>query len=379
MAEVSVVIMDHGAEANAATGAAPGHSICHSILLGRAPNARVMKRMSSAPTADDIALDATWLVQALDPSQGAARLVAMDDESYRAASFLDDRLLQTPVNSQIVSWTDIEAAVTDNMRSDARWIFHIGHVGSTLVSRLLGELDGVLAIREPRLLRDLALTPAEIRHRYIEPIPKLMSRTFADSEVACVKATSFASEIAPDLVPPNERALFMYATPRNYIASILAGESSAEEMRLLAGKRAQRLNGRGIYIPAQNDAGQAAVAWATEMTALEAAADAMSDRKIKWVDFDAMLEDFELAIVHVGSFFRFTFDAGKMQEIVSGPLMTRYSKAVEYEYSPNLRRELIGEAAERFAGDIIGALAMLRSAAEKSPLLAQALRRSEEG
>ena len=43
------------------------------------------------------------------------------------------------------------ARSTDDMRSDARWIFHIGHVGSTLVSRLLGELDEVLAIREPRL------------------------------------------------------------------------------------------------------------------------------------------------------------------------------------------------------------------------------------
>jgi hypothetical protein len=194
-----------------------------------------------------------------------------------------------------------------------------------------------------------------------------------------VKATSFASEIAPDLVPPNQHALFMYASPRNYIASILAGENSVEEMRLLAGKRAQRLNERNIYIPAQNDAGQAAVAWATEMSGLEAAADAMSDRRIRWVDFDAMLEDFELAIVHIGSFFRLTFDAGKMQEIVRGPLMGRYSKAIEYEYSPNLRRELIGEAAERYSEDISGALAMLRSAAEKSPLLARALRRSEEG
>jgi hypothetical protein len=59
--------------------------------------------------------------------------------------------------------------------------------------------------------------------------------------------------------------------------------------------------------------------------------------------------------------------------------MSRYSKAAEYEYSPNLRRELIGEAAERFSSDIATALAMLRSAAEKSPLLARALRRSEEG
>lgn len=332
--------------------------------------------MSSAPTADEIARDATWLVQALDPSQGAARLVAMDDDSYRAASFLDDRLLQAPIDAQIVSWTEIEAAVSEDMRSDARWIFHIGHVGSTLISRLLGELGDVLSIREPRLLRDLALTPADIRHRYIAPVPRLMSRTFAEAELACVKATSFASEIAPELVPPGERALFLFATPRNYIASILAGENSLQELRLLAGSRAQRLNARSVYLPAQNEADLAAAAWATEMTALETAAERMSDRQIAWADFDTMLGDMPAELARVADFFG--FGADEVRTVASGPLLNRYSKALEYEYSPSLRRNLIGEAAEQHGRAIDGALAMLQTAAEKSPLLARALARARE-
>ena len=47
--------------------------------------------MSSAPTPQEIARDARWLAQALDPSAGQVRLIAMDRDSYRAASFLDDR------------------------------------------------------------------------------------------------------------------------------------------------------------------------------------------------------------------------------------------------------------------------------------------------
>lgn len=332
--------------------------------------------MSSDPTAEEIARDATWLIQALDPSRGAARLVEMDRESYRAASFLDDRMFGTPVDAQIVSWTSIEEAVSDVMRSDARWIFHIGHVGSTLVSRLLGELDGVLAIREPRLLRDLALTPADVRKRYIASAPRLMSRTFAEPEVACVKATSFASDIAPELVPTNERALLMFATPQNYIGSILAGENSIEELRLLAGSRAQRLNSRQIYLPNQDDAGLAAAAWACEMTALEQAAERMVDREILWMNFDQMLVEMESALTDVASFF--AFDSRRAGEIATGPLMSRYSKALEYEYGANLRRELIAEAGERFAGGIERALAMLTSGAEKSPLLGRALARAKE-
>jgi hypothetical protein len=307
------------------------------------------------------------------------RLIAMNRESYRAASFLDDRMLQVPVDAQIVPWTTIEAATAGDMRSDARWIFHIGHVGSTLVSRLLGEIRGVLGIREPRLLRDLALTPAEIRQRYIAPVPKLMSRTFAEFELACVKATSWASEIAPGLVPPGERALFMYATPRNYIASILAGENSVKELRMLVQSRADRMAGRvsGLDDQQRSDAHRAAAAWACEMTSLESAAERMDDRQIEWADFDRMLAHMPEAIGRAAGHFGFAAKPAKIEEIAKGPLMQRYSKALEYDYSPALRRDLIAEADAIHRRDIDSALAMLQSASEKSPLLARALARAE--
>jgi len=346
--------------------------------LGALPFARLRGAMSSAPTTEEIARDATWLAQALDPAAGMARLVAMDGESYRAASFLDDRMLQRPVDSQILPWTEVEGAITEDLRSDARWIFHIGHVGSTLLSRLLGELDEVLAVREPRILRDLALSPPPVRAGYIRPVPRLMSRTFAEDEAACVKATSWVSEIAPDLVPSGERALFMIATPRNYIATILAGENSVKEQRMLAATRAQRLSRRVSTLgAAHNDAELAAIAWACEMTSLESATDAMQDRKIAWLDFDQMLADVPEALRLSADHFGFRADEAQLQALAAGPLMGRYSKALEYEYSPALRRELIEES-ERLHGPAIeSALAMLRSAAEKSPQLARALARSE--
>ena len=334
--------------------------------------------MSSAPTPDEIARDATWLAQALDPTEGVVRLVAMDADSYRAASFLDDRLLQAPVDAQLLPWPDVEAAVARDLRTDARWIFHIGHVGSTLVSRLLGELPQVLAIREPRMLRDLAISPPEVRAGYIASVPKLLSRTFGEDEVACVKATSFATEIAPELVPAGERALFMYARRGNYIGSILAGENSTREMHALADYRAQRLAGRGIMLPtARSDAERAAAAWACEMTALEAAADNMPGRQIAWADFDAMLKDMPPELARLASFFGFAADEAQLAAIANGPLMNRYSKALEYEYSANLREQLIAEALEHHRADVDAALAMLHAAAEKSQLLARALSRAE--
>ena len=335
--------------------------------------------MSSAPSADEIRRDATWLAQALDPAAGMIRLVAMDRESYRATSFLDDRLMQQPVDAQIVPWPDLGIAVAGDMRTDARWIFHIGHVGSTLISRLLGEIENVLAIREPRILRDLAMTPSDVRGGYLAAIPKLMSRTFDEGEIACVKATSFVREIAADLVPAGERALFMYATPRNYIASILAGENSVKELHALAPYRTQRLAQRDVALPAaRNDADRAAAAWACEMVTLEDAAEHMTDRVIAWADFDAMLRAMPAELGRIASHLDLEKSEAQLRELASGPLMRRYSKNPKFEYTPQLREDLLAQELRLQGHDIEGALAMLRAAAEKSPLLARALQRAED-
>jgi hypothetical protein len=58
--------------------------------------------------------------------------------------------------------------------------------------------------------------------------------------------------------------------------------------------------------------------------------------------------------------------------------MGRYSKAPEFDYTPLLRRDVIAGALEQHGALVDRALAMLKSAAEKSPLLARALTRAEE-
>jgi hypothetical protein len=333
--------------------------------------------MSSAPSANEIARDARWLVQALDPATGTARLIEMTPEAYRAASFLDDRMLQGPVDARPLPFAEIAAAMPGDARSDARWIFHIGHVGSTLVARLLGELDGVLAVREPRILRDVANMPGEQRGAIVPAIQRLLSRTFAADETALVKATSFVSEIAAELVPPGERALFLTVDPRTYIATILAGPNSLKELAALADSRANRMAGRVSGLTGDNAGQLAAAAWACEMTALEAAADAMTDRSIMWGNFDRLLDDLEGGLGELAAFFGFAAPPKRVQEIVRGPLMGRYSKALEYDYSPSLRTQLIDQEYKARGGEIEDALAMLERSAQESPLLARALARSE--
>jgi hypothetical protein len=169
----------------------------------------------------------------------------------------------------------------------------------------------------------------------------------------------------------------MFASPRNYIASILPGENSVKELHALAPSRAQRLRHRVATIgAAHNEAELAAIAWACEMTALEAAAGAMPDQRVEWADFDVMLSQMPDELGRVSTFFGFNAEPSAIRSVAEGPLMKRYSKALEYDYSAQLRRELIAEATGHHRSAIDGAMNMLRSAAEESPLLASAITRA---
>ena len=331
--------------------------------------------MSSAPAPQEIWRDACWLAQAVDPNAGLIRFVEMTAEDYREASFLDDRMFEKPRTSHLLTWGEVAEAMPADARNDARWIFHIGHVGSTLVARLLGELGGVLSIREPRAFRDLLFFPAEVRAKFIPTIQALFSRTFAPKQSALVKTTSAVSEIGGELLEKGQSALFLYTKPRSFISGILAGENSRTELARMSDLRRQRLASRGLQLPeSRGDADAAAGAWACEMTALEAAA---GGRNVLWADFDNVLGDLDGWLQKMARHFDFAASDQDLRAVASGPLTRRYSKATEHEYSADLRGSLLTGAEQRHRSDIDSALAMLAKAAETAPLLRKALDRAQ--
>ena len=334
--------------------------------------------MSSAPTPQEIWEDARWLAQAVDPNAGLVRFVEMAPDDYRDESFLDDRILQPSRSSLLLKWNDVANAMPADVRSDTRWIFHIGHVGSTLISRLLGELDGVLSVREPRALRDLTFFPREVRDRFVPTVRALTSRTFEAGQSAVVKATSMVSAIAAEIVAADGRALFLFAQPEIYLQTILAGERSQAELQTLGSFYSARAEAHGIQWndESQSPASVAALVWACEMAALEEAAADLPADCVLWRDFDAILAEPEASLSSIVAFFGFPAEEDRIAQVARGPLMQRYSKAPEHEFGPESRRLLLSEAARRHADAISAALAMLNQAAEKTPVLARALNRT---
>ena len=232
-------------------------------------------------------------------------------------------------------------------RRDADYIFHIGNVGSTLISRLLGELPSVFALREPLLLR----TATEGQ---FDTLAALFSRTFRPEQRAMVKATSFTSEIADRHRPAGRRARCSSTRPpAHYLENILAGENSWQTLQALSAIRLARLQGRcpglAADLAAMHDGLKAALGWACEMTSLEAAAAALPAGTVLWLDFDVFLADPARHFAAIAAHFGHAVDGAKREAICEGPLMRRYSKALEYEYSPELRREILADARRRHA------------------------------
>ena len=102
----------------------------------------------------------------------------------------------------------------------------------------------------------------------------------------------------------------------------------------------------------------------------------MGDRRLMWANFDVLLGDMAAGRQQFADFFGFEAPAERLREIARGPLMSRYSKALEYAYSPALRREVIEQELRLQCADIDHAVSALETAAKQSPLLASALARS---
>jgi hypothetical protein len=255
-----------------------------------------------------------------------------------------------------------------HLTESCHFIFHIGHVGSTLLSRLIGAQAQTLSLREPLVLRTLAQIGANTEQRSAAVL-KLLSRKFPGHDHVVVKATSFVSEAAHALLgrASAPRALMMCVSAESYLATILGGPNSRQEARLLMPQRLQRLHrrlGREIWAPDSLTEGEGvALGWACEMAALAHAAKSAGDR-VRKIDFDHFLAQptahLSAALRHLGIEAAFS----EINAILSGPLMHRYSKAPEHTYDAALRDAVLNEARAAHRGEIRRGLRWLERAAE---------------
>lgn len=340
---------------------------------------RVLEGLGPALTANpDI------LLHHLDPVHEAAHLVRLNERAYAEAGFLDDSIMgpQTPG-----LWARIDeiAGLAGALPERADFIFHIGHVGSTLMSRLLGAFPGVLSLREPMPLPLLAQLHSHLNRpeslwspdrfeAVLSLCLKLWSRTYRPGQTPLIKATSWAGEMAPALLarPSRPRALMMTVTPEAYLAGVLISPPATGDVRVSATTALARLHrrlGAEPFILHRMSLGErTAMVWACEMLALKAASDAHPGQT-HWIDFDAFLAAPEpglaAALTHLGH----PTDTTAIRTVLQSPLMTRYAKG-NHPFDAAKRRQLLTASRQSNHAEIIKGLAWLEDAAGRFPAIA---------
>ncbi len=328
----------------------------------------------------------------------AVEFIQLSPGDYAAASFLDKRLLRPGIQAGWRSWVTVRQAAKE-LPARCHYIFHISHVGSTLLARLLGENPALFSLREPAILRKLAESHLVLD----QPAGRggslwkgsdfdarlgiylgLWSRTWSPGQTSVIKATSFVCEMASLLMgqTPGARAILMFIPPRPFLRTMLGGAYS--DITVAAEKRLYRLQRRlsgGLGGAGGVGGGEAArwrlgelspgecvaMSWLSEMAALHEMAERNPGR-VLWMDFERFLDGPEAglagALGHLGA----PAEQAEVARILAGPIMTHYAKKPDFPYDAKFRAQLLEQAEREHAAEIEKGVKWLERVSAELPL-----------
>jgi len=326
----------------------------------------------------------------IDLVRGAVLVIELDAAAYRAASFLDDRILGPASRGTWLPGGRVtEAARQIRELRPLHFIFHTGHVGSTLLSRLLDDTGSILSLREPIPLRTLAeaadvlgqpdsLFSEEQFASLLDMMLRLWGRGYDWSDAVVVKATSSAGRLARPILGarPAARAIYLNVRAETYLATLLAGESSPIDLRGHGPERVRRLRASTAAslapLHALSPGEQAALAWLVETRSQLDAVRSFPDR-VMGVDFDELLDEVVPTMARILGHLGVSAESGFLDRIVKSPTLTHYSKAPEHGYTPEFRNALLRESRANNATEILRGMAWLERFARADESVAQLL------
>jgi hypothetical protein len=328
------------------------------------------------------------LPQKLDLIRQYILLIQFGEDAYRSSSFLDDRILGQATRG---AWLPVERVAAQARHATGprplNFIFHTGHVGSTLVSRLLDETGQVLSLREPLPLRTLSeahdvlhapeslLAPQQF-DGLLDTLLRLWGRGYPATRAVVIKATSSAARLASVLLDCSaaSRAIYLNLRAEPALATLLAGANSLIDLRGHGPERHKRLTGRvgaaiaPLYTLSPGEL--AAMSWLAESLTGREALERFADRVIP-VDFDDVLADVAGSMQRILVHFNLPADAAQLAQLAASPVLARYSKAPQHDYGPAIRNGILADARRAHRVEIDRGMRWLERLARSERAVAQ--------
>ena len=317
--------------------------------------------MNSHPFLSGLRDNPDFLLQNLDFRNQRGLLVKISERAYRQASFLDERVFEADTQG---AWfpleTLLEIAADIPIRQAPHYIFHVGHCGSTLISRLLGELPQVFSLREPVTLLALAVIRRELGtaaapldrdawDRIFRMSLALLSRTYHAADRPFIKLTSAAGNLLGPLLGAHadSKALLLYVDLETYLATMLRAETPRENLRAYAAvwlKDFHQFTGRhDIQLNSSDDARQAVINWLTMLLTFSRATTQHPGNTF-WLNFDTFLGAPTRHLQAAADFFNLPVSSNAISMLMQGPLMNHYAKDPGQVFDAHARQRELADA-----------------------------------
>jgi hypothetical protein len=328
--------------------------------------------------------DPRWHLFDFEPLAKSCQWLELTEAQFRAASFLDQRLLQPGAGQAqamqplSLPWQTLHDWAAHNPAGRMHFIFHIGHCGSTLLSRALAATPAILPLREPLDLRRLAAMAGTADPEdwigYLQPVLAAHSRVFQPGQVSMVKATSTCNALVLPIMErvPQTRVLLVYLRLESYLAGMLGKHTPAADLHGHAAARLQEwqaITGARFPEPANrlNEGQLAVLAWLVG-TARLLEASRLQPRHCQLLDFDAFLQAPEQGLSRLCEFLQ--LGDARAEILAAWPeISLGYSKQPAQPYSTFNRNRTLARGRTQRAADLAAGLQFAQSLASAQPAL----------
>ena len=304
---------------------------------------------------DVVRSSALWHFHDYDLENSSFTLLKIDEPLYRNASFLDQRVEPQSLAGFRYDLEQLEPLFPENgmTQQQTNFIFHIGHCGSTLLSRALASSPEVLPVREPLNLRHLAgdlrnseITGAGLPHSaclsFLDITLRALGRNFHPGQTPIIKATSTCNNLIIPILERHEtaRAILMFVTLESYLAGMLGKQTPALDLQGHALSRmsdwARIKNSRPLKTSGMAENKLAVLAWLTSMRYLTEA-EARLENQATLLDFEVFLQQSDIELTRAARYFAVGEETQKI--LTAWPKVSSgYSKKPDHPYSARNRR-----------------------------------------